>query len=321
MPYGAKNQELFIEMRDYEIFVDSIANLTDEMIEKGKIKVVPYVINIDGKEMYAYQEGVSYEEIAKKFYEDMEAGACPRSSLINCDRMIEAVTPYLESGKDILFITCASNISGTYQQAVEAAKTVNEKYGETRMLTCDSANASLGEGLLAVKAAEMRDAGKNIADVKKWFDEARWHMNSVFTTSDLKYFRRSGRISATVAVAGNLLNLKPILIASGEGKIVVDETVRGRRKSISTIAEQFAEKVTEPENQTIAIAHCDCLEDAERLGSLLKDAGAKDIVYQMYDICSGTHIGPGGLALFFMGKDRRVPKEKKGILGGRFKRN
>lgn len=301
-------------MRDYEIFVDSIANLTDEMIEKGAIKIVPYIININGKEMYAYQEGVSYEEIAKKFYKDMEDGACPRSSLINCERIIEAVTPSLEAGKDIFFITCASNISGTYQQAVEAAKTVNEKYGETRMITGDSANASLGEGLLAVKAAQMRDGGASIEEVKKWFDEARWQMNSVFTTSDLKYFRRSGRVSATVAVAGNLLNLKPILIASGEGKIVVDETVRGRKKSISTIAEQFTQKVIAPENQTIAIAHCDCLDEAQKLGELLKNAGAKDIVYQMYDICSGTHIGPGGLALFFMGKDRRAPKEKKGIL-------
>ncbi len=308
-------------MRDYEIFVDSIANLTDEMIEKGHIKVVPYIINIDGKETLAYQEGVSYDEIAKKFYQDMEAGACPHSSLINCERIIEAVTPCLEAGKDVFFITCAANISGTYQQAVEAAKTVNEKYGETRMLTGDSVNASLGEGLLAVKAAEMRDCGEKIADVKKWFDEAKWKMNSVFTTSDLKYFRRSGRISATVAVAGNLLNLKPILIASGEGKIEVDETVRGRRKSISTIAEHFAEKVIDPENQTIAIAHCDCLEEAQKLGETLKLSGAKDIVYQMYDICSGTHIGPGGLALFFIGKDRRAPKEKKGILGGRFKRN
>lgn len=306
-------------MKDYEIFVDSIANLTDEMIQKGAIKIVPYVVNIDGKEMYAYQDGTSYEEIAKKFYKDMEAGACPRTSLISCERIIDAVTPYVEAGKDIFFITCASSISGTYQQAVNAAKTINEKYGETRMWTGDSVNASLGEGLLAVKAAEMRDGGTPVDEVKKWFDEAKWQMNSVFTTSDLKYFRRSGRISATVAVAGNLLNLKPILIASGEGKIEVDGTVRGRKKSLSVIAEQFAEKVIDPENQTIAIAHCDCLEEAQKLGETIKLSGAKDIVYQMYDICSGTHIGPGGLALFFMGKDRRTPKEKKGIIN-RFKK-
>ncbi len=293
----------------FKIFTDSIANLTDDMIEQGDIGILSYIIELEGREFPAYEKG-AYTRAAINFYEEMEKGAYPKSSLISCERITEACEPYLKEGRDVLFITCSAGISGTYAQGLLAAKELNKKYS-SQMFVVDSVNASLGEGLLAVQAAKLRDMGQDIHYVVKWLENSRWEMNSVFTCNDIKYLRRSGRISAAVAVAGTLLNIKPILIADGNGKIAQKANVHTRRKAMTKILEEVAALCDGIDRQTIAIAHCNCLADAETLKEGIMALGARDVVLQLYDMCSGTHLGPGGLAVFFMGKDRRktLPQE------------
>ncbi|MGN0817394.1 MAG: DegV family protein [Candidatus Coproplasma sp.] len=289
----------------FDIFVDSSANLTEEMIEENNIGVVSYVCTIDGKDMQCYEKDRPYKQTAKDFYDAMRAGSDTRTSLINADKFIAAVTPSMEAGKDVLFVTISSGVSGTYNQAKLAAEELKERFPERKMLVCDGWNASLGEGMLAVYAAKMRDKGESIETCAKWIEEHKHNMNSVFTVNDLKYLKRGGRISATVAIAGTLLNIKPILIADPNGKISQYGTERGRKKALTRLANHFAERVIDPENQTVCISHADCEEDALYLAELIKERGAKDVVVQWYDICTGSHVGPGTVALFFMGKDRR----------------
>ena len=126
---------------------------------------------------------------------------------------------------------------------------------------------------------------------------------------DLKYLRRTGRISRTVAIAGTLLNIKPLLRAdeSDNAKIVSCGKVRGRKKALEAIAEIFFKRAIRPESQTVAISHGDCIEDAERLAELLRAGGVKNIIIEYHDICTGSHVGPGMLGLFFWGQDRRTP--------------
>jgi DegV family protein with EDD domain len=136
-------------------------------------------------------------------------------------------------------------------------------------------------------------------------------MNSVFTVSDLKYLRRGGRISATLAIAGTILNIKPILKADANGKMSFSGKERGRKKALSAIADAFAETVIHPESQTVAICHADSEEDALALADLIRERGAKDIVINWYDICTGSHVGPGTVAVFYLGKERGKVSEAK----------
>lgn len=298
-------------MSNFDIFVDSAANLTAEMEEKYNITVVSYTCMIDGTETLCYEKGKPFAETAKNFYDAMRAGCNTATSLVNSEKFYDAIKPSLENGRDVMLITISSGLSGTNAQAKMAAEQAKAEFPDRKIIVPDVLNASLGEGLFAVKAAQMRDAGATIEECAEWIEEHKFNMHSEFTVADLKYLRRGGRISATMAIAGTLLNIKPILRANGEGKISSAGTERGRKKALARIAETFGSTVVDAANQTIAICHCDCLEDAEYLASLLREKGAKDIVIEWYDICTGSHVGPGTVALFYMGDDRRQYDEDK----------
>lgn len=312
-------------MNKFDIFVDSSADLTDEMIEANGITVIPYSYIIDGVERPCYEKGVPFEETAKRFYDEMRAGKEPTTSLVNCEKIVAAVTPSMQEGRDALIVTISSQISGTYAQAQAAAEELKKAFPERKLYVCDGYNSGLGEGMLAIQAAKLRDLGESAESCAEWVNTHNVNMNSIFTVSELKYLKRGGRISTTLAIAGTILNIKPILRADGNGKIVFAGNERGRRKALARLVDTFAENVIDPENQTIAISHADCIDDANTLAEMLKERGAKDIVINMLDICSGVHAGPGMLALFFMGKSRKkdaepAPAVKKNVFGAKPKK-
>lgn len=295
-------------MNKFDIFADSSANLTDEMIASTGINIISYICTFNGEDRLCYEKGVPFAETAKKFYDDIVAGADVKTSLVSQARIVEAVSPSMAEGKDVLFVTISSGISGTYAQALEAQKELKKLYPDCKMFVCDSANASFGEGLLAMNAAKLRDLGESIESCAKWIEENKYKMNSYVTVNDLKYLRKGGRISTTLAIAGTLLNIKPMLRADGgsPAKLTFFAKERGRRKALDALANAFKTNAVSPENQTVAIAHCDCEEDALKLADMIREFGAKDIVIEYYDLCTGSHVGPGTVALFFAGKDRRT---------------
>ncbi len=293
---------------DFDIFVDSAANLTDEMIAETGIKVIPFTYTVNGEIKSCYEKDKPFKETAKAYYKLLSEGADIKTSLVCEEDFINAVAPSMEQGKDVLLVTITQGLSGTYAQAVKAMNTLKEKFPDRKMYVMDSANASLGEGLLAVQAAHMKSAGESIEACAAWIDENRYKMNSVVTVNDLKYLKKSGRVSTIVAIAGALLNIKPMLHADGASPamLTVYAKERGRKKSIDAMVKKFAENVIDPANHTIAITHCDCEAEAKELAERLRQLGANDIVIEFYDLCTGSHVGPGTLALFFMGKERRT---------------
>ncbi len=295
-------------MNQFEIFTDSAANLPDEVRLARNINVIPYICNIDGEDVSCLEEGVSFAETARKFYERMRGGAEAKTSLIGQERICNALTPFLEEGKDIVFVTIASGISGTHQQALNAQKELCAKYPKRKIYVIDSANASLGEGLLVLRIADLRDMGESAESCYEWGVNNAYKVNSYLTVEDLKYLRKGGRISKTLALAGSLLNIKPLIKADGSkpAKLTFFSKTRGRRKALSSLVEYFDAQVVRPEGQTVAIAHGDCEEEALELANTLKEHGAHDVIVEYYDMCTGTHVGPGTIAIFFFGKDRRA---------------
>ncbi len=289
----------------FDIFVDSSANLTEEMIAKSNIKVIPYVCTCDGEQVICYTNGIPFSQAAHKFYSAMERGADVSTSLISSERIAAAFEPSLKEGKDVLMITISSQVSGTNHQAELAAQELMEKYPERRVYIADSANSGFGEGLLAVQAARLRGLGEDAYTCYKWLEGNKFRLNSYFTVADLKYLKKGGRISSAVAIAGTLLNIKPILKADSNGKISMCGKVRGRKKSVAELAECYKKYAVFPEGHTVAISHCNCEEDALALAELVRGMGAEEITIEYFDIVSGAHVGPGSLGLFFIGKDRR----------------
>ncbi len=307
-------------MKTFDIYVDSGANIPDGTVAERDIRVISFHMTVGEEERICYEPGVPFEHIAKRFYDDMRAGAEIKTSLINTETFCDALRPSLEEKRDVLLFTISSGISATNKQAQEAKAILEKEYRGRKVYVLDSANASMGEGLLALRAADLRDLGESAETAAEWVRENAYRMNSYLTVGDLKYLKRTGRISTTLAIAGTLLNIKPVLRADGgeHAKIVFFGKARGRRKALQALADAYRERAFEPANQTVAICHCDCEEDALALADMIREIGAKEIIVEYYDLCTGSHVGPGTVALFFYGKDRRgsfSPSEEKQAAG------
>lgn len=296
-------------MNSFDIFVDSGNNIPDHLVKKHGITVIPFTCNVNGEERLCYDKNASFRETAKQYYEDLREGADIKTSLIPKERIFEYVKPSLEAGRDAIIFTISSGISGTYNQAVYAKEELEKAYPDCKVYVIDTANASLGSGMQALKIADLRDMGENAENCAKYAVESAYRYNSYLTVGDLKYLKKSGRISTTLAIAGTLLNIKPVLSADGgsPAKLTFFGKERGKKKALLSLAEMFSAKAENPESQTVYITHADCEEDALALAEMIKERGAGEVVIEYYDLCTGPHVGPGTVALFFYGTDRRSP--------------
>jgi len=192
----------------FEIVTDSSANLPENLIREFEIKIVSLSFFVDNDEYLSYKENQSTD--ISQFYKMMRSGKVIKTSLVNVEKFIDSFEKYLSQGKDILYISMSSGISGTYNSSVLAVNTLKEKYPDRKIITVDSLSVSLGQGLLVYQAALMKNSGKNIYEIEDWILENRLKMEHHFTVDDLMFLKRGGRISTTVAVFGSVLNKRSV---------------------------------------------------------------------------------------------------------------
>ena len=285
----------------YVILTDTSANLPDEVIRQYDLHVLPFFycppdhpngIPCPGSEAF---DGTAY-------YNAIRRGMVVTTSQINMHQYVEAMDPMLEAGQDILYVGMSSGISGAFHSATQAVHILSEQYPARRIRTVDTLSASLGEGLLVLEAAKMREAGVSLDETADRLNDLRMHMSQIFTVDDLFCLKRGGRLSGAVALLGTALGIKPILCSNEQGQIVSCAKVRGRKTSIQALADKYDALVEHPETQCIGIAHCDCYPDVQTLiGLLNRHHPPREILTVMYEPVTGAHVGPGALALFFMG--------------------
>jgi len=287
----------------FKIFTDSSCNLTVEMMEDLGVISKSLTLVIDGAEMkdYLTDKNFSYKE----FYDKLRNKENIKTSLINVEEFTEAFEGILSSGEDVLAIIFSSGISGTYQAAKIAGDELSEKYPERKIIVIDSLCASIGHGLLIYYAAMMQKEGKSIDEVAQFVNDNKLKMVHKFTVDDLFFLKRGGRLSGGVAIIGTILQVKPVLHVDNEGKLIAQNKVNGRKKSLNSIYEEFKNNVVNPEEQVIAICHGDCLEDAEYLAKKIRsEFNVKDIIINYCDPVLGAHAGPGVVALFYFAEQR-----------------
>ena len=278
---------------------DTSANLPTSWLKENSIAAVPFSYYIDGRE-YRCLDTALFD--GHRFYSSIREGTKVTTSLISPSEYTEYFRPVVERGEDLLFISMSSGISGSFQAARIAAINLCEEFPERSIMLVDSIGASLGEGFLAVKAEELRKKGKSIEETAAEIEKMKASMCQVFTVDDLMYLRSTGRLSNAKAVIGSVLNIKPLLKGDEEGRIVSFAKARGRQRSIEAVAAKYDRLVADASEQTIGIAHADCMEDVEYLCKLLrKNNPPKDILIVDYEPVTGAHVGPGALALFFFG--------------------
>lgn len=284
---------------DFDIVCDSTANLTAKLIKEHDITEIPFPYFLKDKE-YNCRDLEAFDD--KEYYSQIKNGARFTTSQINPQRYIDYMRPLLVSGKDILFIGLSSGVSGSFSSAMMAKEQLSEEFPERQIELIDSHGAGLGEGLLVLKAAEYRADGIDINKAAEKILTMRERMYQVFIADDLMHLKRTGRLSNAGAVLGTVLGIKPLLKGSAEGKIVAFGKIRGRKKSIEAMAEKYFSLAENAENQTVGITYADCKEDAEYLASLISERLApKETLILKHEPVTGSHLGPGALALFFEG--------------------
>ena len=286
-------------MDRYAIVTDTSANLPEELLQQNEITVIPFSYYVDEQE---YRGDGRFD--GAKYYEMMRAGKPVTTSQINPARYCDYLEPLLADGQDILFVGMSSGISGSFASAQAAASMLRESYPERRICTIDTLGASLGEGLVVLRAAALKAMGASLKVVEHQLLAMRDRIYQVFTVDSLKYLCRTGRLSNAAAAVGTVLQIKPLLKGNEKGQIVSFAKLRGRRRSVEALAEQYDRLAVDPEDQIVGIAHADCPEDAALLERLLRrNRPPRQILTVCYEPVTGSHVGPGTLALFFQGAE------------------
>lgn len=285
---------------DYDIISDSSANLSDAQIEACGIKILSLEFIVDGVSYKAYDPAVKTDH--HQFYEMMRAGKVVRTSLVSVSDAEKTLRASFEAGRDVLYIGFDSALSSSYETISNHMENIwKSSYPERQLRHVDSLAAALGQGLLVVEAIKRRDAGFTLGQLADWIEANRLHFAHWFTVEDLAYLQRGGRLSKGAAIAGSLLNIKPILHIDDLGRLVPVQKVRGRKRSINTLFEQLEKTIRQPvAGQSIFINHADCLDDAIYLKGLIEArfSGLEFSIDEL-DPVIGAHSGPGTVALFF----------------------
>ena len=285
----------------YIIATDTSANLPTPLLQEKGIVVVPFSYYFQGEERICLDteafDGPNY-------YQEIKSGALVSTSQIPPQRYVEYFTPVLQQEQDILYLGMSSGISGSFHSAEIAAAQLQEEFPQRNIRLVDTLAASLGEGLLVLEALSLQEKGLSLDETADILLEKRQSLYQVVVLDDLMYLKRGGRISSGKALVGTILDIKPILKGNAQGELVVCGKVRGRRKGLHYLAQKYTELVADAENQVVAIAYTDCPDDAAYLAELIRQSKApKEVFLACYEPVTGAHIGPGVVALFFMGQD------------------
>lgn len=291
----------------YQLITDSCCDLPLELVDKYDLEIVNFTINISGEEL-TDDMGQSFDK--DSFFQRLKNGETASTSLVNVHQYIEMFKKYIDQHIPIVYIALSSALSGSYNNALQAKKMLEEEYDTLDLTIIDSHAASLGLGLVVYEAAEKKEQGTSKEELIQWVEEQKENYLSWVTVDDIKHLQRGGRISSTAATVGSLLNVKPILSMNEEGKLVPFSKVRGRKKSINYLVDQTVNYIKEPENHSIMIGHVGVPEEAEFIKvKLLERIQPKEIIVSSYGPTVAAHTGFGSLSVFSYGQNRATLKE------------
>lgn len=289
-------------MAKFVIITESTSDLPKEYTVKNDINVINLTYFL-GSETFDDPAKASIN--SKEFYDRMRAGEVASTSMINPQQAKDMIEPFLQQGKDVLYISFSSALSGSCQSAITAAAELADKYQDNKVYVSDSLCASLGQGLLVHYAVQERNAGKT---AKECFDYVEFLKDKIchyFTVNSLFHLHRGGRVSKGKAIVGTLLKIKPVLFTNEFGKLMPLKNVMGRKKALQALVSFMEGKAEGIKNDTVFISHADCIEDAEYVKSLVEEKfGVKEFLIGDIGPVIGAHAGPSTVALFFMGKDK-----------------
>ena len=288
-------------MREFVIFGDSTCDLNKSLREQFQIEYVPMNYVVDDQEYVASLDWESHP--VHDFYNLMRDGKRVFTTQVPKQSYIDSFTAAIEAGKDILYISCSSALSGSVGTAQVVAKELSEQYPDANIYCVDSLNSSLGQGQMLIMASQYRAEGKSAAETAAYIESIRLKVSQHATVDSMEYLRRAGRIKASKAFFGNLFGIKPIIISDIKGQNYAYKKVKGAANARAAIAQSVLE-AADGVYETLYISHADDEEAALALKEeILAVAPFKNVVFGYIGPIVGASVGPGTVVAYVFGKE------------------
>lgn len=288
-------------MRDFVIITDSGSDLTMEIVDKFDIKVVPMGLTIDETTYRHYHD---YRELSSEdFYAKIRAGKIGTTSCVNVGDAYDEMEQHIKDGKDILYLSFSSGMSGSYKSAMIAAQDLKEKYPNADIRVVDTLCGCIGLGMIVFLAAKKKAEGLSLDEVEQFVEENKLNICHYFTVDDLQYLQKTGRISHLKAIFGSIIGVKPIFVLDNDGKVLNITKARGKKAAMKALCD--AACTTSSKQEYFFVVHADAENDANNVKTVLQEQypNAEVFVSQVGPIL-GNNVGPGAVALIFYGEKR-----------------
>ncbi|MCR4690769.1 MAG: DegV family protein [Lachnospiraceae bacterium] len=288
----------------FKIITDNGSDLPRDWLAENDVDCLFLSTILDGKII----AGKDLDLPAAKFYKMLSEGAKPSTSQINPDQAKEFFSEHVDDADEFLYIGLSSGLSGTVQSVKLGVSEFLASHNDKTIEVVDSLTGSLGQGLMVWHAVRLRKEGKSLKETADWLRENTQHFLLSFTVDNLFDLWRGGRVSKTSAIVGTLAGVKPFLIVDPEGKLVVPQKLRGRKKSLSYLVdtmETHKAKDFALNDEMVMICHGNVPEDAEFVKEQIRERlGYQNFLMSNVGPMIGTHTGASLVVVSFIGDSR-----------------
>ena len=286
------------------LFTDTDTDITPKQAKEYGYHLISMPYAIDGENVYPYEDFDEFD--AHAFYQKLRDGALPTTSAISTQRYIDYFEPVLKNGDDILYVHFSRNMTATFDNMDQAIEQLKEKYPERTVYTIDTKGITLMSLIIVLAVGDLYKEGKTIDEIMEWSKTEIDHYACYFFADDLKFFRRSGRVSGLAGTMGTLLGIRPIIYMNEEGKMVSVGKEKGRVKAMERLISFVDQLGDDVKNHRILIGNADAPDIAEEIGAMLKEKYGDDLMIQYVSVnpTAGSHCGPDTVGLGFHSKAR-----------------
>lgn len=278
-------------------FIDTDGELWYTRAKELGVNVIRMPYMIGANEYYDDGgENIDYYD----FYSQMRKGAIAKTAALNENDYIEYFKPYFEKGEEIFYCAFSSKMSATFESMHRAVAQLSRQYPKAKFTYFDTLSISMGAGFQMYYGGKKWKEGANTQHLVEYLTDLRKHTAAIFAVEDLVYLKRGGRVSPTMAFVGGMLGIKPILKVVDDGSLSKVDTVKGSKKILGYLFDQFQALHNDIDNYEVWIMHADCLEQAQILKEMVSEKYPQTVVnIQIIGPVIGAHAGPGTLGIIF----------------------
>ena len=281
------------------LYTDTDTDITPAVAAEYGYKLISMPYSVDAKTYYPYVDFGEFDP--RSFYDMLRTGILPSTSAISKERYREYFEPEFAAGNDILYVHFSRAMTATFDAMDQAVAELRAKYPGRRFEEIDTKGITTISYAVVRAVGDLHNAGKDLDELLDWAKEEVDHYAMYFFADDLKFFRRSGRVSGLAATMGTLIGIRPIIYMSQEGKMVSCGKTKGRVKAMELLVDRVAELGDDIKGHRFYIGHTDAPEMAHEVGRMMKERFGEDldIEYVVTNPTAGSHSGPDGVGVCF----------------------